>query len=135
MLTWKGVPWHFTEECHLAFNKLKKAFTIALVLTHWTPDTQITVETDALDYALVAILSIMTPLGELHLVAFHSQTFRTIEHNYDVHNKELCAIYKAFQQWRHYLKGSSMTIDIVTDHQNIPYSILLHNQNPHVLKS
>ena len=71
-LTRKGVPWHFTEECHSAFNMLKKAFTIAPVLTHWIPDTHITVETDALDYALVAILSIMTPLGELHLVAFHS---------------------------------------------------------------
>ena len=71
-LTQKSVPWHFTEECHSAFNTLKKAFTITLVLTHWIPDTQITVETDASDYALAAVLSITTPLGELHPVAFHS---------------------------------------------------------------
>ena len=72
VLTQKGIPWNFTEECRLAFNTLKKAFTTAPVLTHWIPDTQITVETDASDYALVAVLSIMTPSGELHPVAFHS---------------------------------------------------------------
>jgi len=31
VLTRKSVPWHFTEECHLAFNMLKKAFTITPV--------------------------------------------------------------------------------------------------------
>src|SRR5882724_8561595 len=33
-LTHKGTPWHFTDECHSAFEALKKAFTTALVLTH-----------------------------------------------------------------------------------------------------
>src|SRR5882724_4532736 len=45
-LTRKGTPWNFTSECHSAFEALKKAFTTAPVLTHWIPDTQITVETD-----------------------------------------------------------------------------------------
>jgi len=117
----KSVPWHFTEECHLAFNTLKKAFTITLVLTHWIPDTQITVETDASDYTLAAVLSITTPLGKLHPVAFHSRTFKTAEHNYDVHDKELCVIYKAFQRWRHYLEGSSTPVNVITDHRNIQY--------------
>ena len=100
---------------------LNKAFTIALVQTHWILDTQITVETDASDYALTAILSITTPSGELHPVAFHSQMFKTAERNYDVHDKEMCAIYEAFQRWRHYLEGSSTLVDVVTDHQNLQY--------------
>ena len=60
-------------------------------------DVPITVETDASDYALTAVLSVMTPSGELHLVAFHSCTFHTLERNYDVHDKELLAIYEAFK--------------------------------------
>jgi len=56
-LTRKGTTWHFTNECCSAIEALKKAFTTALVLTHWIPDTQITVETDASDYALAAVLS------------------------------------------------------------------------------
>ena len=51
--TCKNVPWS-TDECRSAFNTLKKAFTTAPVLTHWIPDTQITVETDASDYVLAA---------------------------------------------------------------------------------
>src|SRR5882724_9738196 len=51
-LNHKGTPWYFTNECHSAFEALKKAFTTAPVLTHWIPDTQITVETDASDYTL-----------------------------------------------------------------------------------
>jgi len=68
----KECPLALHKECRSAFNMLKKAFTTAPVLTHWIPDTQITGETDALDYALMAILSITTPSGKLHPVAFHS---------------------------------------------------------------
>jgi len=120
-LTHKGTPWHFTDECHSAFEALKKAFTTAPVLTHWIPDTQITVETDASDYALTAVLSIMTSNGELHPIAFHSQTFSAPELNYDVHDKEVLAIFEAFKRWRHYLEGSGLPIDVVTDHQNLQY--------------
>jgi len=56
-------------------------------------------ETDALDYALVAILSIVNEENEVHLVAFHSCTFIKVELNYDIHNKELLAIFEAFKIW------------------------------------
>jgi RNase H-like domain found in reverse transcriptase len=78
-------------------------------------------ETDASDYALTAILSLRTSDGELHSVAFHSRTFTSPELNYDVHDKELLAIFKAFQRWRHYLEGSADPIDVVTDHKNLEY--------------
>jgi len=95
-LTHKGTPWHFSNECHSAFEALKKAFTTAPVLTHWIPDTQITVETDTSDYALATVLSITTPNGKLNLIAFHSWMFLTPELNYNVHDKELLAIFEAF---------------------------------------
>src|SRR5882724_11555686 len=96
-LTCKGTPWHFSDECHSAFEALKKAFTTAPVLTHWIPDTQITVETDTSDYVLTAVLSITTSNGELHPIVFHSQMFSAPELNYDVHNKELLEIFEAFK--------------------------------------
>src|SRR6266481_6137748 len=102
LLTWltcKGATWHFTNECHSAFQTLKKAFTMAPVLTHWLLDTPITVETDTSNYTLAAILSITTPSSKLHPVAFHSHTFHELEHNYDVHDKELLTIFEAFTRW------------------------------------
>jgi len=88
---------------------------------HWVPDTQLVVETNASDYALVAILSIMTKDNKIHPIAFHSQMFSALELNYDVHNKELLAIFEAFKIWRHYLEGSASPINIVTDHKNLEY--------------
>src|SRR3979490_1488252 len=120
-LTRKGLPWNFTEDCRESFNKLKQVFTSAPILTHWTPDCPLIVETDASDYALAAILSQYTSDGELHPVAFPSQTFTSPELNYDVHDKELLAIFEAFQRWQHYLEGSADPINVITDHKNLEY--------------
>ena len=73
------------------------------------------VETNASDYALAAILSAYDAEGSLHPIAFHSQTFTSLELNYNVHDKELLAIFEAFKRWRHYLAGSAEPIDVVTD--------------------
>ena len=64
---------------------------------HWVLDAQLIMKTDALDYTLAAILSIMTKDNEIHPVAFHSWTFSTLELNYDIHDKGLLAIFEAFK--------------------------------------
>ena len=91
------------------------------ILTHWIPDRQITLETDTSDYAIGAILSITLPNEEIYPVAFHSRTLTEPELNYDTHDKELLAIFEAFTNWRHYLEGSTLPIDVVTDHKNLVY--------------
>jgi len=131
-LTRKNSLWNFDNDCRIAFNTLKQAFTSAPILTHWVPDAQLIVETDASDYALAAILSIMTKDNEIHPIAFHSRTFSALELNYDIHNKELLAIFKAFKIWQHYLEGSASLINVVMDHKNLEYflttKILTHRQ-------
>jgi len=71
-LTRKDTPWNFDDKCRMAFNTLKQAFTSAPILMHWVLDAQLIMKTDALDYTLAAILSIMTKDNEIHPVAFHS---------------------------------------------------------------
>ena len=117
----KGIPWKFNFSCQDTFNSLKKAFTSTSILTHWIPDTQLIVETDALDYALTAILSIVNEDNEVHPVAFHSCTFTVAELNYNTYNKELLAIFEAFKIWRHYLEDLAYPINIVMDHKNLEY--------------
>jgi len=79
------------------------------------------VETNASDYTLAAILSIMTKDNEIHPIAFHSWTFSAPELNYDVHDKELLAIFEAFKIWQHYLEGSTSPIDVVMNYKNLEY--------------
>jgi len=78
-------------------------------------------ETDTSDYALAVIISMQTSEGKLHLITFHSHTFTSAKLNYNVHNKELMAIFKAFKCWRYYIEGSASPIDVVTDHKNLEY--------------
>ena len=120
-LTQKDIPWKFDSSCQDAFNSLKKAFTSAPILTHWIFNAQLIMETDASDYALTTILSIVNEDNEVHPVTFHSCTFTAVELNYDTHNKELFAIFEAFKIWQHYLEGLAYPIDVVMDHKNLEY--------------
>ena len=56
---WKSVYWLWRYKLNEVCDILKKAFTSAPILTHWSPNTQLIMETNALDYALTAILSIV----------------------------------------------------------------------------
>ena len=78
-------------------------------------------ETNASDYALTAILSIVNEENEVYLVAFHSCTFTVVELNYNTYDKKLLAIFEAFKIWQHYLEGLVHFIDIVTDHKSLEY--------------
>ncbi|SJL05254.1 uncharacterized protein ARMOST_08620 [Armillaria ostoyae] len=120
-LTRKGTPWKFDDKCMATFNKLKQAFTYAPISTHWIPNWQLVIETDASDYAIAAILSIYLEDGEIHPIAFLSWSLHNAELNYDTHDKELLAIFEAFKYWHHYLEGSVDSIDIVMDHKNLEY--------------
>ena len=51
------------------------------------------VETDASDYAITAIFSIILPNCEIHPVTFHSFTLTTSELKYNSHDKKPLAIF------------------------------------------
>ena len=78
-------------------------------------------ETNALDYTLAVILSIVNKENEVYPVAFHSHTFTAVELNYDTYDKELLAIFEAFKIWQHYLEGPAYLINIVIDYKNLEY--------------
>jgi len=57
------------------------------------------IETDALDFAIGAILSQRDEGRCLHPVAFHSRKFQPAEINYEIHDNELLAVVDAFKNW------------------------------------
>jgi len=92
--------WRWTPEAELVFKELKNRFTTAPILAHFNPQSPVIVETDALDFALGAILSQRDHENRLHPVAFHSRKFSRMEINYEIHDKELLAIVDSFKHWR-----------------------------------
>jgi len=79
-----------------------------------------------LNYATGAILS-QEHNGQWHPVAYQSKSFNETERNYKIHDKELGAIIKALEEWRHYLEGQGIPVEIWTDHKNLEYFMKLQN--------
>jgi hypothetical protein len=117
----KDNPWQWGPSKQAAFKALKSALTSAPWLLQ--PDVRKTffIECDVLDYAMGAILSQKDKEGKLHPVAFMSKSMSPAERNYDIFNKELLAIIRAFNGWRHLLEGSETPVQVLTDHKNLKY--------------
>lgn len=94
--TWKNILWLFSVECHSAFLSLKSAFTSTPILTHWLFDYQLTIETNASDYVITGILSLICLNDEICPMAFHSYMLSPVKLNYNTYNKELLTIFKVF---------------------------------------
>ncbi len=73
------------------------------------------------NHTIAGILSVTTQDNEIHPVAFFSHSLQGAEKNYNTHNKELLAVFKAFKNWWHFLEGSAEVINTVTDHKNLEY--------------
>ena len=79
------------------------------------------VKTDASDYVSGGILSQYNENDVLHSVAYFSKKHSPAECNYEIYNKELMAIVRAFKEWRPELEGSLTPVKVITDHKNLEY--------------
>ena len=106
-LTQKVTPWHWEEEQQAIFNGLKAWMVTQPILRQPDFGKQFFVTTDASAYGVGAILSQegeFDPLRpksstKLHPIAYYSATFTPTECNYNIHDQELLAIYKAVKHW------------------------------------
>ncbi|KAH0613403.1 uncharacterized protein H6S33_005289 [Morchella sextelata] len=110
-----------TPEAQTAFNALKEAFTTAPILTHFDPEKEITVETDASDYVSAGVLSQYDDNGILRPVAYFSKKHSPAECNYEIYDKELLAIIRSFEEWRLELEGAAHPITVISDYKNLEY--------------
>jgi len=44
-----------------------------------------------------------------------------VEWNYEIHDKEMLAIIRALEEWRHFLEGAQLRFEIWTDYKNLEY--------------
>ncbi|KNZ64186.1 uncharacterized protein VP01_10578g1, partial [Puccinia sorghi] len=84
-------------------NALKKAFTTAPILAHFSELARNLIETNASDYAVAGVTSQYSSSNLLHPVAFESQKLHNSELNYKIHDKELLEISFCLQKWCSYL--------------------------------
>jgi len=106
----------------MAFKDLKMVVTTAPVLVSLQDLEPFRVEADSSDFATGAVLSQqLTTDGKWHPVAFYSKSLSSVERNYEIHDKEMLAIIRALEEWRHFLEGVTHPVEIWTDHKNLEY--------------
>jgi hypothetical protein len=120
-LTRKDEAWKWSTEERTAFEELKKKGTSVPILIFPDPDKQYKGERDASNYGYEGVLSQQREDGKWHPVAFLSKSFNEVERNHDIHDKEMLAIIRGLEEWRHYLEGAKHTFEIWTDHKNLEY--------------
>ena len=54
-------------------------------------------------------------------MAFLSKSLNETERNYEIYNKEMLAIIRGLENWRHLLKGAHLKFEIWMDHKNLEY--------------
>ena len=120
-LTGKDVPFVWTDKEQKAFDDLKQAFAAEPVLTHYDPEQELQVQTDAFDEMTGGVLSQRNAAGVWQPVAYFSKKMIPAECNYEIYDKEFLAIVKAFEEWRPELEGSRFPVEVITDHKNLEY--------------
>jgi len=78
-------------------------------------------EVDMSDYAIGGVLSIECENGKWRPVVFLSKSLNETKKNYEIHNKEMLAIVRRLENWRHLLEGTCFKFEIWMDHKNLKY--------------
>ena len=125
----KDKKWDWMEKQEEVFRVLKEKFTKEPVLAALDLDKKMRMEVDALDYATGGVLSMECEDKLWRLVAFLSKSLNETERNYEIHNKEMLAIIRGLENWRHLLEGVQFKFKIWTDHKNLEYFMKMQKLN------
>ena len=125
----KDKRWEWTGKEEKAFTELKERFTKEPVLAAPDINKKMRMEVDASDYATGGVLSMECGDGLWRPVAFLSKSLNETERNYKIHDKEMLAIIRGLETWRHLLEGAQYKFEIWTDHKNLEYFMKVQKLN------
>ena len=121
----KSNPINWTEEAEKSFVELKLRLTSAPVLVNPDFDKQFTIQTDASNTGLAAVL-FQEIDGAEHPIAFASKTMTSAQRNYTVTEQECLAVLFGIDKFRQFVEGTKFRV--VTDHHSLLW--LKDQKNP-----
>jgi len=129
MLVRKKQKWKWEGEQEKAFERLKMVFTTEPVLAIPDINREMRVEADASDYATGGVLLTKCEDRKWRPVAFISKSLNATERNYKIHDKEMLAVIRCLEAWRHYLERAKLEFEIWTNHKNLQYFMISQKLN------
>jgi hypothetical protein len=93
-------------------------FTLAPILARFGLDWDVIVERDTSDYISSRVLSQYDDNNVLYPMAYFSNKYSPVECNYEMYDKELMAIVRAFEEWHAALQSIINPIRVLSDYKN-----------------
>ena len=112
----KEIEW--TPDAVTAFHKIKEVLAEATLLNHPKPDTPLSLETDASDTAIGAVLQQYVD-GMWQPISYYSRTLTHTERRYSNFDRELLAIHQSIKHFRYFLEG--LEFRVLTDHKPLTH--------------
>jgi len=94
------------------FEELKRRFMTEPVLITPDLDKEMRVEADVSDFAMGGVLLIKCEDERWRPVAYISKSLNEAKRNYEIHDKEMLAIIRCLEVWRHFLEGAKGRFEI-----------------------
>ena len=104
--------WEWSKEAQQAFDTLKERFLNPSMLLVSDKTKLFILETDASLEVWGVVLRQYDYNGELKACSYLSKAFNPAKRNYQIYNRELLAIVRALETWRHYLLGTPHPVTI-----------------------
>jgi len=125
----KKQKWEWTKKQERAFRELKERFTKELVLAVPDLDKKIRIEVNTSDYATGGVLSMECEDRRWRPVVYLLKLLNETERNYEIHNKEMLAVIRGLENWRHLLKGARFKFEVWMDYKNLEYFMKMQKLN------
>ena len=114
----KKSSFKWSNEVEHAFRQLKDIF-ISIFFLHYDFLKRNRVKIDAFNFAVASILNQQNKNNNQCSIMFWSRKIIFAKQNYKIYDQEILIIIIAFKQWKHYLKNSFYSIEILSDHNNL----------------
>lgn len=124
----------WTKHCQESFDKLKATLTNAPILKSPDHNKPFTLQIDACDKGIGAVLLQGSDSGILHPVCYASQKLKTFQQNYSTIEKECLALVFALHKFDVYLNNANHTVKVFTDHNPLKFLNRMKNHNQRLMR-
>ncbi len=108
-------------KCQFIFDQLKQTFITVSILMHYNLNLLVTVKINVFNYVVIKVMFQRDDNEQLKSVIYFSFKMLLAECNYEIYDKKLLTIIRAFEKWRLELKDMLDFVEIIFDYKNLEY--------------
>ncbi len=116
-LTQKKIIFEWNEVYQIVFDHMKRRMIETSILRHFDQTREAILEINSFNYVNDEVLSQYDDEDVLHSIVLYSKNMSSAECNYEIYDKKLLIIIRAFEHWWLELKLIDISIKMFIDHQ------------------